>query len=179
MAVLAGLLALPAAAGPVNWAHQAGAVQGNGAVVVKSLSGSSYTGTGNPTGAVAKANQNASTQPPTVIIQATATGPRYAVTDTGYSGNVGGKSGGDQKCTDEFGLGWKFATRGQVINIPPTTSTLPFWTYSALSCNGMSSSASNVYGHYWAFSLSSSGALYWQNGSNSCSSQMGLLCVSM
>lgn len=62
---------MPAAAGPVNWAHQAGAVQSNGAVVVKSLNGGSYGGIGNPTGAVAKGNQNASTQPPTVIIQAT------------------------------------------------------------------------------------------------------------
>ena len=67
------MLALPATAGQVNWAHQAGAMQSNGAVVVKSLSGASYAGTSNPAGAVAKANQNASTQPPTVIIQATST----------------------------------------------------------------------------------------------------------
>jgi len=65
------VLALPAAAGPVDWAHQNGSVQSNGAVTVKSLSGGSYSATGNPSGAVAKANQNAATQPPTVIIQAT------------------------------------------------------------------------------------------------------------
>ena len=65
------MLALPAAAGPVDWAHQNGSVQSNGAVTVKSLSGGSYSATGNPTGAVAKANQNAIAQPPTVIIQAT------------------------------------------------------------------------------------------------------------
>jgi len=68
------MLALPAAAGPVDWAHQNGSVQSNGAVTVKSLSGGSYGATGNPTGAVAKANQNAATQPPTVIIQATSSG---------------------------------------------------------------------------------------------------------
>jgi len=74
VAGLAAVLALPAAAGPVDWAHQNGSVQSNGAVTVKSLSGGSYSATGNPSGAVAKANQNAATQPPTVIIQATAGG---------------------------------------------------------------------------------------------------------
>jgi hypothetical protein len=63
-----------AQAGPVGWAHQAADFQSNGAVTVKSLSGGSYAGTQNPTGAVAKVNQLASTQPPTVIIQATSTG---------------------------------------------------------------------------------------------------------
>ncbi len=40
-------------------------------MTVKSLAGGSYASTQNPTGAVAKANQNAATQAPTVIIQAT------------------------------------------------------------------------------------------------------------
>lgn len=61
-----------AASGPTGWAHKAAGFQSNGAVIVKSLAGGSYAGTQNPTGAVAKANQIASTQPPTVIIQATA-----------------------------------------------------------------------------------------------------------
>jgi len=63
-----------AIAGPVDWAHQNGAIQSNGSVTVKTLSGGSYSAIGNPTGAVAKANQNAATQPPTVIIQATSNG---------------------------------------------------------------------------------------------------------
>lgn len=75
IAVLATALAPPAAAGPVGWAHQATSFQGNGAVTVKSLSGASYVATQNPAGAVAKANQNAVTQPPTVIVQATASIP--------------------------------------------------------------------------------------------------------
>ena len=62
---------LVASAGPVSWAHQNGSLQSNGAITVKSLSGGSYAGTSNPAGAVAKANQSAVTQPPTVIIQAT------------------------------------------------------------------------------------------------------------
>jgi hypothetical protein len=81
--VLAGLLAVagaaPAMAGPVNWAHQATGFQSNGAVTVKSLAGGSYAGTQNPAGAVAKANQNAATQPPTVIIQATSAGYAEAI----------------------------------------------------------------------------------------------------
>jgi len=75
---LAGLLAIAAAApaalaGPPGWAHQAAGFQSNGAVTVKSLAGGSYSGTQNPTGAVAKVNQTAATQAPTVIIQATGT----------------------------------------------------------------------------------------------------------
>jgi len=59
-----------AAAGPVNWAHQAaGAVQSNGAVTVRSLSGGAYSATTNPSGAVARINQNAATQPPTVLLK--------------------------------------------------------------------------------------------------------------
>ena len=65
---------LVASAGPVSWAHQNGSLQSNGSITVKSLVGGSYSGTTNPTGAVAKANQSAVTQPPTVIIQATSSG---------------------------------------------------------------------------------------------------------
>ena len=71
---LVGLLLVaataPAGAGPTGWAHQAAGFQSDGAVTVKSLAGGSYAGTQNPTGAVSKANQNAATQAPTVIIQA-------------------------------------------------------------------------------------------------------------
>lgn len=55
-----------------QWTWEAGKQTNNGAITLKSTDGStSYTGTQNPTGAVAKSNQTASTQPPTVIIQAT------------------------------------------------------------------------------------------------------------
>jgi len=84
VAGLAAVLALPAAAGPVDWAHQNGSVQSNGAVTVKSLSGGSYSATGNPSGAVAKANQNAATQPPTVIIQATSSNLPFNFKDDCY-----------------------------------------------------------------------------------------------
>lgn len=62
----------PALAGPPQWAWEAGKQTNNGAITIKSINGSTtYPGTQNPTGAVAKTNQNAVTQPPTVIIQAT------------------------------------------------------------------------------------------------------------
>ena len=67
---LAAVVALPAAGQP-SWAHQAAGFQSNGQVSIKSLSGGSYVGSQNPTGAIAKTNQSATTQPPTVIIQAT------------------------------------------------------------------------------------------------------------
>ena len=65
----------PAVAGSASWAHQAGSLSSNGSVTVKSLAGGSYAAAQNPTGAVAKASQNAATQPPTVIVQATASLP--------------------------------------------------------------------------------------------------------
>ena len=60
-----------AVAGSASWAHLNGGTTSNGSVTVKSLSGGAYTATQNPAGAVAKASQNAATQPPTVVIQAT------------------------------------------------------------------------------------------------------------
>ena len=55
-----------------QWTWEAGKQTNNGAITVKSATGgTTYSGTQNPTGAVAKTNQSAVTQPPTVIIQAT------------------------------------------------------------------------------------------------------------
>lgn len=63
------------AAGP-QWAYDTGKQTQNGAIIVKSVNGSTtYASTQNPTGAVAKTNQNATTQPPSVMIMATATLP--------------------------------------------------------------------------------------------------------
>lgn len=64
----------PGNAQAVSWAHQNGSLQSNGSITIKSQSGGSYGGQLNPAGAVAKANQSAVTQPPTVIIQATNSG---------------------------------------------------------------------------------------------------------
>jgi len=76
-AFIAALVVLsgPALAAPPQWTWEAGKQTNNGAITIKSTNGStSYSGTQNPTGAVAKTNQNAVTQPPTVIIQATSSG---------------------------------------------------------------------------------------------------------
>lgn len=80
--LLAGA-AIPAFCGAqaVSWTHQAAAFQSNGAVTVKSLAGGSYGGPQNPTGAVAKSNQTAATQPPTILIQATGGAPFNYTTD--------------------------------------------------------------------------------------------------
>lgn len=78
-------MGMPAAvAGSASWAHQAGSLSSNGSVTVKSLSGGSYSTTQNPAGAVAKVNQNAVTQPPTVIIQATSSGLPFSYKDDCY-----------------------------------------------------------------------------------------------
>jgi hypothetical protein len=71
--VLGFVMALSAGsvAAQVGWAQQAAGFTSNGAIEVKSLSGGIFTSTVNPNGAVAKANQSAVTQPPTVVIQAT------------------------------------------------------------------------------------------------------------
>jgi hypothetical protein len=62
--------ALPAAAQP-GWAHKGPDFNINGAITLQTRGGDSVAATQNPVGAVAKANQSAATQPPTVIIQAT------------------------------------------------------------------------------------------------------------
>ena len=60
---------------------------------MKSLAGGSYAATQNPTGAVAKASQNAATQPPTVIIQATSSGPVFNYKDDCYVFELPSRSG--------------------------------------------------------------------------------------
>ena len=78
--LLAAWCAVPAFAGPgPAWAWDASKITNNGSVQIQSTNGSStYNAVQNPTGAVAKTNQSALTQPPTVIIQATSGG--YAET---------------------------------------------------------------------------------------------------
>jgi len=75
--ILVALIGLGASWGALadgQWVWETGKQTTNGAITLKSASGGgSYSGTRNPTGAVAKMNQSAATQPPTVIIQATAT----------------------------------------------------------------------------------------------------------
>lgn len=58
-------------------------------MTVKSLSGGSYTATQNPPGAVAKSNQNAATQPPTVIVQATTSLPIKSAGDSCVAATTG------------------------------------------------------------------------------------------
>ena len=78
------------AAGP-QWTWEAGK-QSTGAITLKSTDGSTtYSGTQNPTGAVAKTNQTAVTQPPTVIIQATSgSGSPFGYKDDCYILTVDG-----------------------------------------------------------------------------------------
>lgn len=75
-------LAGPALAAGPQWTWEAGKQTNNGAITLKSTNGSTtYSGTQNPTGAVAKTNQSAVTQPPTVIIQATSSGQVFNYKD--------------------------------------------------------------------------------------------------
>ena len=130
------------AAGPVQWTWEAGRQTSNGSITVKSLSGgTTYSGTQNPTGAVAKTNQNAVTQPPTVIIQATggAGGACLGTTRVTYAGNLGGLTGADAKCAADFGTGWRFATVWEMVScigMPATASAAPaLWVHSPAGNN--------------------------------------------
>ncbi|MQA40759.1 hypothetical protein [Rugamonas aquatica] len=70
-----------AATGPA-WAWSVGKISNNGSVQVQALNGGgSYDIVQNPTGAVAKANQSAMTQPPTVIVQSTGSAPPFNYKD--------------------------------------------------------------------------------------------------
>ncbi len=144
-----------AVAGSASWAHQDGSLQSNGAVTVKSLSGGSYTSTQNPSGAIAKANQNAATQPPTVIIQATGSSSyMVAATRLRYNGNLGGVAGGTAKCVIEFGTGWRFAGIGHLYALASAVGTVNAWVDdpNGQSCNswtdsgGTTGAAINYYG---------------------------------
>lgn len=69
------------AAGP-QWTWEAGKQTNNGAITVKSVTGAgSYSTTQNPTGAIAKLNQNAVIQPPTIVVQATSGVPVKVLND--------------------------------------------------------------------------------------------------
>ena len=183
IAALAWSIALAAStpavvAGSASWAHQEGAVASNGAVNVKSLAGGTYAATQNPTGAIAKVNQVAATQPPTVVIQATNGGSYVmASTLTRYMGNLGGVAGATAKCVAEFGSGWRFAWTGLRTILPQgpafqstwiqdsaATATCQNWTSSSGSdtgtgTNSMTAGASNLYNF-------------------SCNSLMPITCVS-
>ena len=106
------------AAGPIQWTWEAGKQTNDGSITVKSVSGgSTYSGTQNPTGAVAKTNQNAVTQPPTVVIQATGGSGTITlgITRGEWQGNLGGFAGADAKCVAECGTGWRFASFFDVL----------------------------------------------------------------
>ena len=84
LTIISALTATDALADP-QWTWEAGKQTNNGAITVKSISGGTmYSGTQNPTGAVAKTNQSAVTQPPTVIIQATGGGAFFNYGDNCY-----------------------------------------------------------------------------------------------
>lgn len=176
----------PLAAGQ-KWTWEAGKQTNNGQITVKSLSGSTtYSGTQNPTGAVAKTNQNAVTQPPTVIIQATGGGGACAATTrTKYNGNLGGVSGADAKCAAEFGTGWRFAdlfSASSCISIGvdsnPTSYEMPwYWTGAddAWSCGKWTTNDTGANGTYLTRQISG-GAYFVGPGFRNCSSQYSLLC---
>jgi hypothetical protein len=74
VSLLAITAAAPTGAAPVGWAHQAPSYQQDGQITVKGSSGLTYSSQLNPVGAVAKTDQAASVQSPTVIIQSTNSG---------------------------------------------------------------------------------------------------------
>lgn len=116
VALLLGFVASATVAAP-QWVWEAGKQTTNGAITLKSASGGgTYSGTRNPTGAVAKVNQSAVTQPPTIIIQSTSggAGACLQITRTRYNGGLGGRAGANADCAAEFGTGWKFATTWEV-----------------------------------------------------------------
>jgi len=178
--------AAPAGAGPTGWAHQAAGFQSNGAVTVKSLAGGSYSGTQNPSGAVAKSNQNAATQAPTVIIQATSGSnvPVMMWTAAQYNGNLGGQAGADAKCQAEFGAGWKFAEMGKLVSGVPVTGSVQAngWitnTSFTQNCSNWTNGTSGQGGPYMTiYGGGSAGAVYWTTPSTaSCNIAQRLVCV--
>ena len=114
-----------AVAGSASWAHQNASIASNGAVTVKSLAGGSYASTQNPSGASAKTNQNAATQPPTVLIQSSS--QQYGIwsfnTFAYCNATWGSTCGGSSNCLVMFSTG-----SGDWVNCRLTThSTTTFY----------------------------------------------------
>lgn len=87
---LMAVSSVAAAAGP-QWTWEAGKQTNDGSITVRSVSGAgTYSVTQNPTGAVARTNQSAVTQPPTIILQATSGGPVFNYTTDCYRFAAGG-----------------------------------------------------------------------------------------
>ncbi len=175
------------AAGAIQWTWEAGKQTNNGSISIKSVNGgSTYPGSQNPTGAIARTNQSAVTQPPTVIIQATggSGGMCVGTTRTLYDGNLGGLSGADAKCVAEFGSGWRFASiidaagcMGGVLFGPGGATVAPWYHNpgSSYTCaNWTTNSGAN--GSYLS-PVSSSGVPVLDWGNTSCSGSRPLICV--
>ena len=82
-----------------------------------------------------------------------------AATRTAYTGDLGGLSGADNKCVQEFGTGWKFAHFNTVLmssgnlvagnaGYGPTYSANPTWAHypSGQNCSNWTSSDSSMFG---------------------------------
>ncbi len=173
------------AAGPPKWTWEAGKQTSNGSITVKSLSGATtYSGIQNPTGAVAKTNQNAVTQPPTVIIQATGGGGGacLAATRVTYSGNLGGLTGADAKCAAEFGTGWRLATiwdMASCTGVPATGNAAPpLWAHYPGGGNCSTWTSNDSGQNHTAVKFSSGGYYGALDGTGvSCGQNYALACV--
>ncbi len=176
------------AAGQTQWTWEAGKQTNNGSITVKSVSGgATYSGTQNPTGAVAKTNQSAVTQPPTVIIQATGNsgGISLGITRGSWQGDLGGFTGADAKCVAAYGTGWRFASVFEVLGaLGGLTSTY----YSASSgpwvqassgnnCGSWTSSASNSTGSTMGFTSNNGFGQVEASNNTACNNTKQILCV--
>ncbi len=189
IAMLLSFAQSAAAAGPAQWTWEAGKQRNDGSITIKSVSGgSTYSGTQNPTGAVARTNQNAVTQPPTVIIQATGGGVTgiVSITRSAFNGGLGGRAGADAKCEAAFGAGWRFATLIDVAGGARPSVLLsgypnPWVDYAMSSttqnCNSWTSGDSSSEGSV----LGTGGApIYWTTeGGKGCNGPRPLTCVKL
>ncbi len=171
-----------------QWTWEAGKQTSNGSISIKSVTGgATYSGSQNPTGAVAKTNQSAVTQPPTVIIQATGSsgGISLGITRGSWQGDLGGYTGADAKCVAAYGTGWRFASVFEVLGaLGGLTSTY----YSASSgpwvqassgnnCGSWTSSASNSTGSTMGFTSNNGFGQVEASNNTACNNTKQILCV--
>ena len=169
-----------------KWTWEAGKQTSNGQITVKSLSGSTtYSGTQNPTGAVVKTNQNAVTQPPTVIIQATGGGGGtcLGMTRAQRNGNLGGIGGADAYCAAEFGSGWRFASMLDIVGCAGGIglyNTPPAWVNGvAVGVNSCGNWSDSSGGNDGAALVGDVTGTFYRIGpqNRSCNSTYSLVCV--
>ena len=137
---------------------------------MRSLSGGAYAATQNPTGAVAKANQNAATQPPTVVVQATSSLPIVIEGDTcNSSSDTAGITADRTVMLTCQSNSWQ-RPAGAILGVSAITSKTRYTKALTYSCTY----GGTTYTNFQRYRITTAGRLYYES-SDYCSAPAGTI----